>query len=101
MQVIGSEVELVGVPFTNLKRFNIPGFDICEEIFAHHVYYSPEKIFRDVPEFRPAISLAQGIEHVLAAMDADGRVPDAASNQWEDAIIDAQQQVGARNRISG
>lgn len=93
MQVLGREVEIIGVPFASLKRFDIPGFDICEEIFAHHVYYSAEKLFRDVPEFQPTISLAEGMAQVIAAMDAEGRIPEADSNQWEDAIIAAQAKV--------
>ena len=93
MQVLGREVELVGVPFANLKSYDIPGFDICEEIFAHHVYYSPEKLFRDVPEFQPTVSLAEGMAGVIAAMDRDGRIPSAATNQWEDPIIAAQKRV--------
>ena len=90
IQVLGREVEIVGVPFANLKSCDIPGFDICEEIFAHHVYYSPEKLFRDVPEFQPTVSLADGMAQVIAAMDAEKRIPSADTNQWEDAIIAAQ-----------
>ena len=96
MQVLGREVELVGVPFANLQSYDIPGFDICAEIFAHHVYYSPEKLFRDVPEFQPTVSLAEGMAEVIAAMDVDGRIPVADSNQWEDIIIAAQKQVRPR-----
>jgi len=91
MEVLGRDVELVGVPFANLKTANIPGFDICDEIFAHHVYYSPEKLFRDVPEFQPTVALADGMAQVLAAMEADGRIPPADTNSWEDPIIAAQQ----------
>lgn len=93
MQVLGREAEIVGVPFADLKRYDIPGFDICEEIFAHHVYYSPEKLFRDVPEFQPTVSLAEGMKQVIEVMDAEGRIPDAGSNEWEDAIITAQKRV--------
>jgi len=93
MQALGRQVELVGVPFANLQTFEIPGFDICAEIFAHHVYYSPEKLFRDVPEFQPTISLDEGMAQVIAAMDQDGRIPPASSNHWEDPIIAAQKQV--------
>ncbi|MCA9948597.1 MAG: NAD-dependent epimerase/dehydratase family protein [Anaerolineales bacterium] len=93
MQALGREVELVGVPFANLKTYDIPGFGICEEIFAHHVYYSPQKLFRDVPEFQPMVSLQAGMKEVIAAMEANGRLINADTNQWEDAIIAAQKQV--------
>ncbi len=93
MQVLGREVDLVGVPFADLKRSNVPDFDICEEIFAHHVVYSPEKLFRDVPEYQPTVLLADGMTQTIAAMDADGRIPGADTNTWEDAVIAAQ--VGA------
>lgn len=93
MDVLGRRVDIVGVPFDRLKHFDIPGFDICEEIFAHHVYYSPEKLMRDVPEFRPSISLSEGMAQVIAAMEAENRIPAAESNQWEDAIIEVQQSV--------
>lgn len=93
MQVLGREVELVGVPYANLKMYDIPGFGICEEIFAHHVYYSPEKLFRDVPEFQPTVSLADGMAEVVTAMEANDTIPSAATNRWEDAIIAAQKQV--------
>jgi nucleoside-diphosphate-sugar epimerase len=93
MAVLERKVELVGVPFADLQRFDIPDFDICEEIFAHHVVYSPAKIFRDVPEFRPSISLEQGMVQVLEAMDAAGRIPNSDKITWEDEIIAAQKNI--------
>ena len=93
MQVLGREVELVGVPMADLRALNIPGFGICEEIFAHHSYFSAEKLFRDVPEFQPRISLAEGMAQVIEAMDRDRRIPDSDGLEWEDHIIAAQRQV--------
>ena len=93
MRVLGREAELVGVPFADLKQFNIPKFGICEDIFAHHIFYSPEKIFRDIPEFRPRVSLEDGMEQVIAVMDRDGRIPDSDGIGWEDAIIRAQRGI--------
>ena len=49
MQVIGREVELVGVPLDTLVAADVPNVGICQEIFAHNTYYSCEKIMRDVP----------------------------------------------------
>jgi nucleoside-diphosphate-sugar epimerase len=87
MKVLGREVDLIGVPFAILAKMEIPNFDICEEIFAHHVYYSPEKLFRHVPEFQPVISLEAGMTQVFEAMDRDGRVPNSDELTWEDEII--------------
>ena len=93
MQVLGREVELVGIPFADLKRMHVPDFEICEEIFAHHVVYSAEKLYRDVPEFQPRISLAEGMAQVIEAMDREGRIPDSDALSWEDELIRAQRRV--------
>ncbi len=92
MKVLGREVDLIGIPLGDLRRMNIPDFDITEEIFAHYAYYSSEKLFRDVPEFQPRVSLEQGMAKVFEAMDHDGRIPDSDEiPQWEDRIISAWQ----------
>ncbi len=90
MQVLGREVELVGVPLADLRVFGIPGFDICEEIFAHHSYFSAEKLFRDVPEFQPRLSLTEGMAQVIEVMDSEGRIPDSDTLDWEERIITRQ-----------
>jgi hypothetical protein len=66
---------------------------ICRDIFAHNVYYGAERLFRDVPEFQPKISLAEGLRQVIEALDRDGRVPDSDLMEWEDRIIAAQRNV--------
>lgn len=95
MKVIGREVELVGIPFTDLDALNVPAWGICKDIFAHHVYYSSEKLFRDVPEFRPRVSLEEGIAKVLEAIDRAGRVPNSDTLDWEDKLIERQRRVRA------
>lgn len=99
MRVIGREVELVGIPLADLMSFKIPNSGICEEIFVHNVIYSAEKLFRDVPEFNPQFSLEGYIEDILAALDADGRIPNSDEIKWEDNIIAAQR--GVRSAIIG
>jgi len=71
----------------------VPCIRTCRDIFAHNVYYSHERIFRDVPEFRPHISLEEGLRGVIEAMDADGRIPDSDQITWEDRVIEAQRRV--------
>ena len=91
--VLGREVELVGVPYEDLATQEIPGFDICRDIFRFHCYYSSEKLFRDVPEFAPKVSLENGFAVVLAAMEREGKIPAAEVGGWEDRIIEKQRKA--------
>lgn len=93
MRVIGREVELVGVPLADLVAANVPNVGICQEIFAHNTYYSCEKIMRDVPEFRPQVSLEEAIRRVYEVMVRENRIPDSDADTWEDRLITAQQAV--------
>ena len=93
MRVLGRQVELVGVPLADLQVLHVPHAEICREVFAHHGYYSAEKLFRDVPEFRPVVSLERGMREVIDAMDRAGRIPDADLEDWEDRIIAAQRRI--------
>jgi nucleoside-diphosphate-sugar epimerase len=92
MKVIGKKVDLIGIPYVDLEHLKIPGFDICRDVFSHNLYYSAEKLYRDVPEFQPRVSLEEGVRKVLAAMDSDGRIPNSDKQDWEDRIINKQGQ---------
>jgi len=93
MRVLGRQVELVGMPLAELIALNVPNVEICREVFAHHAYYSAEKLFRDVPEFCPVMSLEEGMRQVIDAMDREGRIPNSDLEDWEDRILGAQRQV--------
>ena len=93
MRVIGREVELIGVPLHDLLARDVPASDICRDIFAHNLYYSSAKLMRDVPEFRPTVSLEAGMRQVLDALNRDGRIPDSDTLRWEDDLIAAQRMV--------
>lgn len=93
MKVLGREVELVGVPLADLVALQVPAVGICESIFAHNTYYDAGRLFRDVPEFRPAISVEEGIRRVIEVMDREGRIPNSDEIVWEDSIIEAQRGV--------
>ena len=92
-KILDKEIELVGVPLADLRKLNVPDFGICEEIFAHHVYYSAEKLFRDVPEYHPQIPLEQGMIQVFEVMEREGRIPNSDEFKWEDEIIAKQKCV--------
>ncbi len=92
-KILGKEVELVGVPFEDLKSLNVPDVGILEDEFAYNAYYSSEKLFRDVPEFHPQITLEQGMTQVLEVMEREGRIPNSDELKWEDEIIAKQRKV--------
>ena len=87
-KVLGRDVELIGVPFEDLRRLNVPEIGILEDEFAFNDYYSAEKLFRDVPEFQPQISLEQGMTQVFEVMEREGRIPNSDALTWEDEIIE-------------
>src|SRR5262249_61811644 len=84
---LGREVAFSGVPLAALQAHNVPRWEICQEIFAYHTYYSWVKLRRDVPAFHPVVALADGMRQVFAAMEREGRIPRAESGGWEDVLI--------------
>ena len=86
MRVLEREVELVSRPLPRLLEFDARRFDICESIFAHPTHYSPAQLMQDVPEFRPRISLEEGMRQVIEAMDRENRVPNSDLETWEDTL---------------
>jgi len=94
MAVIGREVELVGVPLHSLLAAGVPQVEICRDIFSHNTIYSPARLMRDVPEFRPRMSLAEGLARVYEAMQRENRIPESPMGEWEDRLIEAQRRIG-------
>jgi nucleoside-diphosphate-sugar epimerase len=94
MKVIGREVEMVGVPLANLLAAKAPNVGLCETIFSYNTVYNSEKLFRDVPEFQPKVSLEEGLSRVLDGMKKRGSIPNSDTIDWEDRLIEAQRRVG-------
>jgi nucleoside-diphosphate-sugar epimerase len=94
MKVIGREVEMVGVPLAAMLAAKVPNVGLCESIFSYNTIYSPYRLMRDVPEFRPKISLEEALTRVLKGMTDRGSIPDSSKSDWEDRLIAAQRKVG-------
>jgi len=95
MEMLERTVELVGVNTADLESLGVPNAAICRDIFSHNCYYSAEKLFRDVPEFAPAVSLLDGMRQVYEAMLAEDRVPPSEAGGWEDEIVERVQRLRA------
>jgi nucleoside-diphosphate-sugar epimerase len=93
MTAVGREVELVGVPFADLRELDVPGFGLCEMSSGYHWVHDDAKIRRDIPEFVPTVSLAGGLARAIELADREGALPVEDSSAWEDRIIDAQRAV--------
>jgi nucleoside-diphosphate-sugar epimerase len=97
MRVLGREVEMVSVSMADLETFlSEKDFDLCKNIFAYSTYYSAEKLFKDVPEFRPKMTLEDGLRQTIEVLKAENRIPDSDKETWEDEIIAAQRRVRAK-----
>lgn len=86
MKVLGVEAELIGIPLKALPEDD-SRFAICREIFAHNYYFCSEKIFREVPEFCPHISLEEGMRQVFEHMERSGMITDSDKDSREDELI--------------
>lgn len=87
MEIIGREVPMVGLPLDTLLAIDPVRFQIAGDEFSFNDYYSCEKIYRDIPEFRPKISLKEGMTRVLESLDRAGRIPNSDTMRWEDDLI--------------
>lgn len=92
-KILAKDVELVGVPFEDWKRLNIPDMGILEDEFAYEDYYSSEKLFRDVTEFHPRVALEQGMTQVFEVMEREGRIPNSDEVKWEDEIAEKHKRL--------
>ena len=88
MAVLGRTVDMIGVNCSDLARLGVPDYEICRDIFAHNCYYSAERLFRDVPEFKPRISLEEGMRRVFNSLQQENRIPPSEPGGWEDRIIE-------------
>lgn len=88
MNVIGRKVDLIEVPFKDLLKFKIPRFRVCQDITSNDLYYNSQKLLEVLPEFRPKISLREGMYEVFKSMEDDGRIYNAFTQNWEDRIIE-------------
>lgn len=90
MKALGREVELVEIPALLLQRLQAPAFPIDGSILqglAHNSFYSGAKIARDIPEFREATSLEEGLALAFRRLDEQGLIPDSRLDTTEDDII--------------
>jgi nucleoside-diphosphate-sugar epimerase len=90
MQVLGRDVEMVGIPYRILENLMSNGAIQCSDIFWQNHFFSGRKLKALLPEFEPSISLETGIRMVIEVLDRERRIPAVESSAWEDRLIKAQ-----------
>lgn len=90
MDVIGTQVDQVPVSAEALFALDAQRFMLVPGVFARNLLYSAQKLMRDVPEFRPRISLRDGLVDALEYLDRNGLLEDVPAGDWEDEIVAIQ-----------
>lgn len=99
MRVVGREVEQVGVPAQVLEAIDEQRFLFATKVFAHNILFSADKVQRDIPEFRPTVTVDEGLAATVEYIDANGL--GAETDDLEDRIIAAQRGVAPAASLPG
>lgn len=95
MKVLGKTVEMVCVPMEVLQALGYEDRGFTCTIFGYNTIYDHNKIYRDIPEFRPSVALEDGMRRVIAYSDAHNMILDSDQYPMDDKI--AEYMLGARN----
>lgn len=87
MKVLGKEVEMVCVPLEVLNKLGYESRGFTSTIFGFNTIYDHRKIYRDIPEFRPSISLEDGMRKVIEYSDKHGMIPNSDDYPMDDKIV--------------
>lgn len=88
MKVLGKEVEMVAVPLEVLEKLGYAGRGFTCDIFGYNTIYDHHKIYHDIPEFRPSVSLEDGMRAVIAYSDAHGMIPNSDDYPMDDKLVE-------------
>ena len=88
MQVVGRDVEMVGVPTKVLKKMQSTNLFQPSDIFWQNSFFSCEKLKSVLPQFKPRITLEAGMQLVLEVLDRENGIPTAELDGWEDRVLD-------------
>lgn len=86
MKVLGKEVEMIAVPLEILEKLGYAGRGFTTDIFGYNTIYDHHKIYHDIPEFRPSVSLEDGMRQVIAYSDAHDMIPNSDNYPIDDKL---------------
>ncbi|GAB7006965.1 hypothetical protein JCM18899A_44380 [Nocardioides sp. AN3] len=90
MRLLGREVEQVSVAASTLQALDPQRFMLVPGVLARNQLFTAAKLQRDVPEYRPAVSLESGYARAFEALDRGDGIESSPVGGWEDRVIDEQ-----------
>lgn len=97
MRLLGREVEQVSVAADTLYALDPQRFMLVPGVLARNQLFTAAKLQRDVPGYRPTVSLESGYARAFEALDRADGIESSPVGGWEDRVIDEQR--GAVRRI--
>ncbi len=89
MNVLGRQVPVVGIPRDLIDALGAEHFGLAYDIFGHNCYYGSEKLYRDFADFKPTISLHDGMSEVIEFCKQSGTLPPVDTGSVHDRTINA------------
>jgi nucleoside-diphosphate-sugar epimerase len=86
-EAIGCEADLVPASVEAIVAAGQDQVAMLKPVTAHPGWFNNAKARRDLPGFRPSISLQDGIRSNVAWLEERGMIGDDAPSTWEDALI--------------
>lgn len=93
MKVLGKEAPMVCVPLEALEKLGYEGRGFTTDIFGYNTIYDHHKVYRDIPEFRPQVSLEDGMRAVIAFADEHGTIPNSDDYPMDDKVCAYMQNI--------
>ena len=81
--------KIVHIPTDLLLALAPKRYSPLAEIFQYHGVYSNEKIYRDIPEYKPRTPYADAVRATVAWMEKNDRVANSDTDTVEDQIVAA------------
>ena len=96
MRLLGREVEQVSVPTETLYALDPQRFMLVPGVLARNQLFTAAKLQRDVPDYRPTVSLESGYARAFEELDRTAGVESSPAGGWEDRVIDEQRRAARR-----
>jgi nucleoside-diphosphate-sugar epimerase len=87
-RILGKEPNIVHLPATMLRVVRPPLFAHLDDEKKFPSHFDNGAIMQDVPQFKPRVSLGQGLQRLLSWYERDGHTIDEEKDRLEDVLVE-------------